>query len=108
MVMTNTKLCHIYLAAIKNLDNIPVAGSGRLYRVKLDLLEFMNWHIMDMRKEGMMLLRRVNTKRSKPDGVPDEESEQVEDEMKIVPCFKEDCRSSSHSSFIPGKQAQGD
>ena len=35
------------LNAIKELDEIPVKGSECLNKVRLDLLEFANWHIAD-------------------------------------------------------------
>ena len=49
------------LNAIEELDEIPVVGSERLNRVRLDLLEFANWHIVD-RINSVWLLRQINSK----------------------------------------------
>ena len=57
--------------AIKELNEIPVKGSERLNRVRLDLLEIVNWHIVD-EINSVWLLRRVNSKGRQPDGTNDD------------------------------------
>ena len=53
------------------MDEILVEGSERLNRVRLDLLEFTNWHIVD-EINSVWLLRLVNSKGPQPDGTDDD------------------------------------